>query len=340
MKAHWLAVVPAVAMALASAPAYAQSIISARSGLVHYVEGDVYLADQKVEPKFGNFPDVKEKSVLRSEEGRAEVLLNPGVCLRLGERSSFRMVTSRLVDTRIELLSGSAVVEADEVTKDANVTVVVKDATVTLRKTGVYRFDMAPARLRVYGGDASITLGDKTIAVGSGKTLTFEGESAGVLNKFDKEDTDPLDRWSRRRGQAIAMANVSAAKSLRDSGQSLYASTWRWNPYFGMFTFIPMSGMYAGAYGYEYWSPGSVNRIYYQQPVQTYAGGSGYGASNSFGYNTASHTSGGFSGAAISMGSSSSGAAVSNSGSTSSAAAGSSSIGRGAGGGGGGGRSH
>ena len=101
-------------LALGASAALAQSVISARSGLIHYVEGRVYLGDQLVESKFGTFPEVKENATLRAEQGRAEILLTPGVFLRLGENSSFRMVTNRLIDTRLEFLSGSAVIEADD----------------------------------------------------------------------------------------------------------------------------------------------------------------------------------------------------------------------------------
>jgi hypothetical protein len=103
-----------LALAAGSIAALAQSaVISARSGLIHYVEGQVYVGDQLVETKFGVFPEVKENQQLKTEEGRAEVLLTPGVFLRLGENSSFRMITNRLIDTRLEFLSGRAIVEAE-----------------------------------------------------------------------------------------------------------------------------------------------------------------------------------------------------------------------------------
>src|SRR5580704_9819856 len=118
-----------LALAAGSVAALAQSVISARSGLIHYVEGQVYLGDQPVETKFGVFPEVKENQELKTEEGRAEVLLTPGVFLRLGENSSFRMITNRLIDTRVEFLSGSAIVEAEDIRKDNSITVIYKDAT-------------------------------------------------------------------------------------------------------------------------------------------------------------------------------------------------------------------
>jgi hypothetical protein len=332
MKSHWLAGYCVAALSLAGVPLRAQSVISAKSGLVHYAEGAVFLGDQKVDPKFGQFPEVKEKAVLRTEEGRAEVLLNPGVFLRLGENSSFRMITNRLIDTRVDLLTGAAVVEADEIGKDTGVTIVCKEAGVTLRKTGVYRFDQDPARLRVYSGDALVQLNGQNIEVVGGKMLAFEGDDAALVSKFDKEDTDSLTRWSRRRGEYMAMANVSAAKSLRDSGSSLYSSVWQWNPYFGMMTFIPARGTLYSPYGFQFWSPMSVHRVFYTPPPASYAGG-GFGASN-MGYASVPRSAGGYSGTMAAAGSAAP-AAAAHSGSTAAPAAGVSSIGHGSGGGGG-----
>src|SRR5579864_3030907 len=99
---------------LVAGSAFAQQyVISAHSGVVQYVEGTAYINDNQVDPKFGQFPDIKENQVLRTEEGRAEILLTPGAFLRLSENSSIRMVSNKLTDTRIEILTGSAMVECD-----------------------------------------------------------------------------------------------------------------------------------------------------------------------------------------------------------------------------------
>jgi hypothetical protein len=332
MMARWLTGICSALVALA--PLQAQNVISARSGLVDYVEGDVLLGDQKIEAKFGNFPEVKEKAVLRTEEGRVEVLLNPGVFLRMGENSSFRMITNRLIDTRLDLLTGSAVVEAAELAKDTGLTIICKEASITLRKTGVYRFDANPAAIRVIAGEAAVVLGGKTIEVGSGKMLAFEGETAGLTAKFDKEASDPLNNWSRRRGEYISMANVSAAKSLHDNGYSLYSSVWRYNPYFGMMTYIPYRGMYMSPYGYRYWSPITVGRIFYQPPPNFGGGGGGFDSS-SRGYAGMAQTSSGYSGAVAAAPSTYSAPAAAAS-STAAAAAPAAAVGRSGGEGGGG----
>src|SRR5436190_3798544 len=146
----------AVAVAVSITAAYAQQMISARAGMVHYVEGKVFAGSEQLDGKFGNFPQIKENQILRTEEGRAEVLLTPGVFLRAAENSSFRMITNRLIDTRVEFLTGSMIVESDDMLKDNSVTIVAKDATVHLRKSGVYRFDSEPASVRVFKGAVDV----------------------------------------------------------------------------------------------------------------------------------------------------------------------------------------
>src|ERR1700719_2012303 len=151
----------ALALALTGAASvWAQTAISAHSGMIHYVEGQVQLEGQTVEPKFGEFPEVKKGQTMATQEGRAEVLLTPGVFLRLAEDSSFKMISNRLSDTSLEVLSGSALIEVDELLKDNSIQVKVKDASVELSKKGLYRFEAEPSRLRVYDGEARVTSGD------------------------------------------------------------------------------------------------------------------------------------------------------------------------------------
>jgi len=104
-------------LALAAMPAGAQMVIGAKSGVINWVEGDAFLADKPYVMQPSQFGEVKETMVFRTEEGRAEVLLPPGVFLRLGENTSFKMISNRLIDTRVELLTGSAVSRSTTSTK-------------------------------------------------------------------------------------------------------------------------------------------------------------------------------------------------------------------------------
>jgi len=349
MKTIRLAGLLGAVLVWGAVPALAQPVIGAKSGVVNVAEGKVYLGDQLLELQPTQFPDIKENTILRTEEGRAEVLLTPGVFLRVWENSSFKMISNRLIDTRIELLSGSAVIEADDIAKDTALTVVCKDGTITLSKVGLYRFDMDPAQLKVFAkGPAEVALGGQTYSVSSGKMITLGGAVAAV-EKFNPEMTDSLDHWSRRRGEVLANANVSAANrastgygsmnpcgSIYNTGRTFpqHFGNWGYNPYYGLITYIPCGANIYSPYGYRLWSPNGIYRAFYA-PRPTYTGG-GYGGYNSMPtYPTMGATSGGYSGAMSSGSVGSSAPAAVSSGSSAAASAGSSSVGHGSGGGGG-----
>src|SRR5437763_374312 len=141
---------------------FGQSVLSVNSGLVHYAEGTVYAADKLVELKCGHFPQLNNNDELRTEGGRAEVLLSPGSFLRVSENSAVRMISNRLTDTKIELLQGETLIEKVDETKDKAaamvkgnaISVLYKGATISLVKSGIYVFDADPGRVRVYEGEA------------------------------------------------------------------------------------------------------------------------------------------------------------------------------------------
>jgi len=267
---------------LAAGSACAQSVISTHSGVVQYVEGRAYLGDKPVEPKFGQFPDVKENQEFRTEEGRAEILLTPGVFLRLGENSSIRMLSNRLTDTRVEVLSGSAIIECNEMPKDNAIELVFKNESIRLVKQGLYRVDTEPARFQVYEGEAVVTDPSGQLTLKGGKQTNL----AGVLmaENFDRkaEDQDALYRWSDRRASYVSQANVASASaagnSYNGSGYNGYGvgglgyglgyggfgynpaflGGWAFNPLFGMYTYLPYAGYGYSPFGYTYYSPVTV----------------------------------------------------------------------------------
>jgi len=342
---------------LLALPLAAQPVIGAKSGIVNYVEGKVFLADKPLELQPAQFPDIKENTLMRTEEGRAEILLTPGVVLRIGDNASFKLITNRLIDTRLELLGGSAVVDAMEVAKETNVTFVYKDSTVTLAKAGIYRFDTEPGRIKVFKGSADVKTGASIVNVQSGKMLTFSGALA-VAEKFNTEQTDSLDHWSHRRDEQMAISNVSAANHARKTASvsdpcvltryqrnsglvTPLMGSWDYNPYYGFGTYVPCRGMLNSPYGYRYWSPVAVyHQFFAPRPIYTYPNAGSMGGGS---YPTMRPSSGGYSGAVGSSGVSSVAVsapapAAASSGSSAAGAAPSSSVGGGASGGGGRGR--
>jgi len=257
-------------MELASAiavTASAQPIISAKSGVIAGVEGKVLINNEEVQQSVTHFPEVKEGSVLRTEDGRVELMLPPGFMLRMGENGALKMLANRLIDTRVELQAGSAVVEVDQAKEDFNVSIALKDGVVNLSKAGVYRFDSDPARVKVFHGLATVQIGDQNVLVGTGKMLPLAGGAASA-EKFDVEQTDALDNWSRRRAEAMALANVSGAKYSNDNYSAPRSNTWIYNPYFDMYTYVPMMGSMCNPfYGYCYYSPAMAYQMFYVQPM-------------------------------------------------------------------------
>jgi len=265
------------ALLIAPVAGFGQHIVSARAGLIHYAEGQVLLNEKPLVVKTSQFAEVRDGEFLRTEQGRAEVLLTPGIFLRLGENSQIEMTSTRLSDVRFKLLSGSADIEADEL-KDHAVTVEVGTAQVRLQHAGLYRFDAAEneqPRLRVFSGEALVSASGADFHVKAKKEMELAGNFEQT--KFDPESTDALDRWSKRRAGYLSAANISSSSMAyygsygAGYGYGFGSSNWVWNPFFGMFTFLPYSNVAWSPYGYGFYSPATVF-AYYIQP-RIYSGG-------------------------------------------------------------------
>lgn len=221
---------------LLTLPAVAQSVISTRSGVVHFSEGAVYLGGQPLVYHPGKFSSVPEGGELRSANGRAEVLLTPGVFLRIGDRSAIRMQANKLSDTRVELLAGSAVVDSAEPTSGTSVTLIYKNWSVRFPQQGVYRVDSDPPRLSVLRGKAEVTADASKgwLSVEQGKYVPF----APVL--VTERTTDPphdaLSSWAEGRHESISADNAIAANIQDPASLSTTNSV-------DNFTYFPMLGL-------------------------------------------------------------------------------------------------
>ncbi len=214
-------------LCLLALPAWSQSVISVYSGVINYAEGAVLLDGHPLEQKPGRFEEIKPGSELQADEGRAEILLTPGVFLRIGPGSSIRMVSNLLADTRVELLDGAAIIDAAEPTPETSVTMTLRNYQVHIRKAGRYRFDSLPPQLRVSDGEADVSsttdsiLGTKPVTVESGHVLHL---LSGVM-MTDYPLADELDNWDQDRSEQIARDNKQISQtpeisSLVDAAQN------------------------------------------------------------------------------------------------------------------------
>jgi len=256
----------------ACAPAAAQQVISAKPGTINYVEGAVAIDGKPVEMRSESFPRLRENSELRTAVGRAEMLLADGVFVHAGENSALRMVSGQLTDTRLELLEGSVLVEwVDTLRRNPGATITLGDAAVTLLKCGLYRLDSQPPQVKVYAGEVRVSRAGQTTQVGKARRMVLT--VAAVPEQFDTQAGDALFRWARRRSEYLALANLSAAR-YADRVGGYGSAGWLWNPYYGMFTYVPLDGLCSSFWGYRFWSPSTVYHAYV--PRQSSALG-GYG---------------------------------------------------------------
>jgi hypothetical protein len=216
-------------------PAKAQSVISTHSGVIHFVEGAVYLGGERLESHVGRFPSMSQGAELRTAEGRAEVLLTPGVFLRMGELSAIRMVANDLADTQVELQAGSAIVDSGEPNSGTSVTLIYKDWRVHFLQKGVYRIDSYPPRLWVSQGQAEVFAGAtaQPVSVEHGMSLPF----AGVLvpEPSSASNNDALSNWAKGRNQSISTDNAIMAQIDEDPASR--------TPSVDNFTYFPLLGV-------------------------------------------------------------------------------------------------
>jgi uncharacterized membrane protein YgcG len=254
---------------MVSGPALAQSVISAKAGVVHHVEGDVLLNDKPLVMKPSLFPEMKNRDVLRTDEGRVEILLAPGAFLRLPEKSAIRMDSNALLATRLTVLEGSALVEVGELQRDGSLELQVGEDLVTVRKAGLYRFETEPLGVRVLTGEVAVNWKDQLVKVSSGKVMSLTGDH--LIAKFDVKKSDELLSWARSRSSVIAMANVNAANTLSAAGWN--TSGWVFNPWFGMYTWVPGSRAFVSPFGFAFFSPVTVWAAYNPQVYAPAFGG-------------------------------------------------------------------
>jgi len=253
-NARMVALATLVLASAAGIPVSAQSVVSTHSGLIYFFVGTVYLGDERLEQKFGRFPDIGEGRELRTALGRAEVLLTPGVALRLDENTSIRMLGTLFSDTRVELLGGSAILEVTATSPDASVKLIYKDWQIRVPQGGTFRIDTTPPRVRSYKGDVKVG------SEGTTETVTVrEGEVLPLAEVLVPEPSatsgnDDFKLWAMTRSQAISADNTVAAGIVDDPSQmdsTGFAS--------GGYTYFPLTGIpsmdIGSPYGVSFWSP-------------------------------------------------------------------------------------
>ena len=193
---------------LALAPA-AHAAVVARPGTINFIEGKAML-DGKAAVADGTDAALLGTRTLETEKGRVEILLTPGVFLRVAENSAVRLGDAGPGQVRVELLKGEILVEAGALDRRHAIDV----AGAHLTRPGIYEFDAS------------------------------SGAAAHALKPAANGDADPLYRWSLDRAAQDAWVAEWTAYNLLALGPdgTRYAEGWYWNPWLGAWAWIPASG--------------------------------------------------------------------------------------------------
>ncbi len=239
----------------AGLPVSAKAANAAAPGAVNYIEGQVSLNGNELTSKSIGSAEVGRNQVIETGQGKAEILLTPGVLLRLGDHSAVRMVSPELIDTQVELTKGRALVEVTQLFKNNRIMVQDNGSATTLEKDGIYGFNADQPRVRVFDGKAKVVSDDTSVELKKGKELNLNGPLKA--EKFDRkavEKVDPLYQWSNLRSEYLAEASANAAQVVV-MNRGWYGPGWYWDPYGSMYSFLPGAGVLYSPFGYGYYSP-------------------------------------------------------------------------------------
>jgi len=256
-------------------------VITAKAGGVNFLQGSVTVTRDSDKTGLllkGDSIEVGDK-VSTGADGRVEILLNPGSYLRVAENSTFEFKTTELEDLQLTVHRGAVMLEVFAA-NDFKVAVSAPNQKYDLVDSGVYRVDVdaqGNARIEVWKGKAEV--GDTTLK--GGKTASsLDGQVA--VAKFDRDDRDDFEIWSRDRAKELAKGTDSLRdRTLRTSLMRSFLGG-RWNMYdsfglwvfdarFGRYCFLPFgygwSSPYGFGFGTDIWWYRLPRAVYYPPPT-------------------------------------------------------------------------
>ena len=239
---------------LGAATLYAQT---AHPGTLNYVEGSVSLEGQPMNDKSVGSVALNPGETLTTTEGKAEILLTPGVFLRIGDDSAVRMISPSLTLTQMELLHGRAGVEVDEIHPENDLEIIDSGVVTQLVRPGYYEFDANHPTVMVFDGKAAVQVREGKYKVVKSHHELQLAPAAGVQAlakekpvEFDpRKAKDDLYNWNSLRSEYLAEDNNEIAGQYAGAG---YDPGWYWDPYAMDYAFIG-GGPFFSPFGFGYY---------------------------------------------------------------------------------------
>lgn len=307
MKASKIAITAAAILIIAAtAPAQnkrqivsgqmSQYVVSAKAGVVNIVEGEASVTRARpfaIPDMLISGDELQMGDVVKTgARGRAEILLNPGCYLRLGQASNLVFMFDDLSSNKVKLSQGSAVIEASAV--DGPLFVETPQTTFEIARNGLYRFNIqADGKAEVLVRKGRALVSDTVIK--EGKQAVVSGGTAAIA-RLNKQDVDGLDDWSKARAKSLVAANTNLSNRgmRRTLGMWSMYNAWIYDPFCQCYTFLPYTVGFASPYGWNY---AVYNPFWYRYAWPGYnGGGSGGGNGSGSGRGSGSGNGGGANG--------------------------------------------
>ena len=196
--------------------AYAQLAISTKAGLLHHVEGTIFLDQVELPIHTWRFPMMRPGSRLEAADGRAELLLSPMALLWLDRNSELQLLSNDLAEVRLRIGEGSAVIELDDLRRNRDrrlehdpLSVECGGAVVRLEHAGRYRFDCSVdrpgSRLAVHRGRATVETAAGGFEVGKRQATSLAWSGSAHIERLGRSaGGDAFDEWSRQRASRLS----------------------------------------------------------------------------------------------------------------------------------------
>jgi hypothetical protein len=202
--------------------------------------------------------------VRTAQDGRVEILLNPGSYLRLGGNSEVELANNSLANLEVRLLRGTAIVEASGMEEtQMQINISTPHARLAIDRQGLYRLNVVPAEAtEVIVRKGRVILGDSNTKIKSGNKVTFSATAVSVAKLTDEEKKlekeVAIEQWSKERAQTLAKANSRINGQLlnsafaRSSDYFLFGTgLWFYNSRSSCYTYLPF-GYSSSPYGLSY----------------------------------------------------------------------------------------
>ena len=192
------------------------------------------------------------------ENGRAELLLNPGSYLRLADSSLVRFIRTGYPKMKFEILQGEVIVESAAFNPAIHsLSISTPAGDFHLAAKGLYRLSLQPwLRVSVYKG--ALEWAGKTRKrrrLEAGRSYRVEATTS-TLHSEKLTGKDDLNQWSKKRARQLAKSNALLSARLRRSAYPSFGYQNRGGWVLGnksqWFTFVPFDSKPKSPYGFRY----------------------------------------------------------------------------------------